>query len=538
MVGSISLACSSQQRDFGSNSVASSGGTGGTAGHAGASASAAGSGPSLAGAHAMGGAPPQANCAEDEYDDGTACRKLTICRPGEFEQTPPLATKDRSCTGCAAGTFSATENATVCQAWRTCGAGESQAMAGTAKTDVVCADEAGCSTAKDRACTSECPCASGEGVCTANAQCAGGATCVEGSGIKVGRAADTCLATHCTNDKQDSGETSVDCGGECGCRATFETIQIKGVPSGLNFIEVVAMSRDGKRLAGALGNDETSFPAAIAFDGTVTQLESYGKGAQIQAMNGDGNLMVGLLLCGNPPSCSMFGGVEVQWAGSAAPTVLDINGSVRGASISGSILAGDFYDDDIQGQSGFLFNGTQRIFIPEFGSVIGVTPDGKYVAGVLQSGVQGGLWFAQTKAITKIGAANWTSVSLDAVNGTDPAVVGVGYGAGNSISGFRWKGGILSELGLLAGGEYTHPGAVSADGNTIVGMTGTNSFQQAFIWTEKDKLRTIVDELRARGLEPSIDFRLTDAQFVSDDGKVIVGTNYEKPANFWRVVLE
>jgi len=91
---------------------------------------------------------------------------------------------------------------------------------------------------------------------------------------------------------------------------------------------------------------------------------------------------------------------------------------------------------------------------------------------------------------------------------------------------------------LLAGGEYTHPSAISADGNTVVGITGTNSFQQAFIWTEKDKLRPIVDELRARGLEPSVDFQLTNAQFVSDDGKVIVGTNYEKPANFWRVILE
>jgi uncharacterized membrane protein len=157
----------------------------------------------------------------------------------------------------------------------------------------------------------------------------------------------------------------------------------------------------------------------------------------------------------------------------------------------------------------------------------------------LQNGVQGGLWLAQTQAITTIGASNWTSISVIGINGTDPAVIGYGHiSATNSYVGFRWKGGVLTELGALAVGADSHPYAVSIDGSTVVGMTGTNDFQQAFIWTDEEKLRTVVDELRARGLEPPIDFQLTTAEFLSDDGKTIVGTVFGDLPKFWRVVLE
>ena len=54
-------------------------------------------------------------------------------------------------------------------------------MAGTATSDVVCVDKPVCETAKDRTCTTQCPCASAEGVCTASNQCLNGATCVAGS---------------------------------------------------------------------------------------------------------------------------------------------------------------------------------------------------------------------------------------------------------------------------------------------------------------------------------------------------------------------
>jgi hypothetical protein len=61
-----------------------------------------------------------------------------------------------------------------------------------------------------------------------------------------------------------------------------------------------------------------------------------------------------------------------------------------------------------------------------------------------------------------------------------------------------------------------------------------NNQAQTFI----PELRTIVDELKVRGLEPAIDLQLTTADFVSDDGKAIVGIQYTQPPTFWRAVLD
>jgi uncharacterized membrane protein len=202
-------------------------------------------------------------------------------------------------------------------------------------------------------------------------------------------------------------------------------------------------------------------------------------------------------------------------------------------------VAGEFFDSSVGHEIGFLLSIQGLTSIPEFTSVAGLTPDGKYVVGALENGTQVGLWLAQTKEITKIGAANWTSISARGVNGTDPAVIGHGYiQASDSYIGFRWKGGVMTQFGLLAGGVYSLPYAISSDGSTVVGVTGTNGFQQAFIWTDKDKLRTIIDEVKSRGLEPALDLELTNASFISDDGKTIVGMHFTQAPSFWRVVLE
>jgi uncharacterized membrane protein len=482
-------------------------------------------------------------CTAQQYESTAAtatsdrkCSALSSCQPGSAQTGAPTTTTDRQCAACTNGTFSTTVNAASCKAWTTCTSSQNQTMAGTATSDVVCVDKPVCPTASDRTCTTQCPCASGEGVCTANNQCASGSTCVAGSGKKVGRTGDTCLANHCNNDTLDSGETSVDCGGECGCRATLEIVSYKNIPSGAAVVSNPnAMSRDGKRLAGYVGRGQASYPAAFAIDGTVTELESYGKGGSVMAASSDGSVLVGTIGCANPPTCTTSGTANVRWVGTAAPTVLSVTGTLRSTSSSGTTYAGDGSETG----TAFLFNGTSRTLITDLTSGVAITPDGKYVAGAHKNGKQGGLWLAQTQAVTLIGLSTWTSTSIKWANGTDPAVIGYGYISSNdSYHGFRWKGGTTTDLGLLSGGVYTMPNSVSSDGSTVVGYTGTNSFQQAFIWTDSGKLRTVVDELKARGLEPAIDLALPNADFVSDDGKTIVGWLSGTPPTFWRAVLQ
>lgn len=485
-------------------------------------------------------------CGSSQYESTPAtatsdrkCADVTSCQPGSRQTAAPTATSDRQCAPCSSGTFSTQVNATGCKAWTVCGANQKQSAAGSSTTDVMCVDKPVCSTAADRTCSTDCPCASGEGVCTNSNQCASGASCVSGSSKKVGRAGDACLANHCNNDAQDSGETSVDCGGECGCRATYDVVALKTLPSSATGAELTTMSRDGKKLAGNISKNRTNYPALFALDGSVTALESYGKSGWIEAASADGNVLLGGMGCSDPPTCSDPTLSATTWTGTAAPKVVYTNGTGRALSSSGTALAGDYYDSGFSQNRGFIKNGNSGTTIPDLSYVAGMTPDAKFVAGTPQAGgVQAALWSAQTQTLTKIGSTSWLSTTITALNGTDPAVAGWGAAGSDTLVGFRWKGGTLTQLGVLSGGLYTTPAAIAADGGTVVGLTGTNSFQQAFIWTDKDKLRTIVDELRARGLELPVDLKLTNALFLSDDGKTIVGTEFTSPPSFWRVVLK
>jgi hypothetical protein len=65
-------------------------------------------------------------------------------------------------------------------------------------------------------CTTDCPCAAGEGDCDAANECIAPLVCGRGKGSRFGYAGDACVAAHCVNKQLDPTETSVDCGGECG----------------------------------------------------------------------------------------------------------------------------------------------------------------------------------------------------------------------------------------------------------------------------------------------------------------------------------
>jgi len=69
-------------------------------------------------------------------------------------------------------------------------------------------------------------CASGEGDCDSNAQCAAGLVCVANNGLKFGfpKTWDVCAPSHCSDRTQNAGETGIDCGGACGaCLACVGT---------------------------------------------------------------------------------------------------------------------------------------------------------------------------------------------------------------------------------------------------------------------------------------------------------------------------
>jgi alpha-tubulin suppressor-like RCC1 family protein len=62
-----------------------------------------------------------------------------------------------------------------------------------------------------------CKCASGQGDCDSNLQCASGLVCARlGNQFNQSATTDVCVPAHCADSVQNAGETGVDCGGSCG----------------------------------------------------------------------------------------------------------------------------------------------------------------------------------------------------------------------------------------------------------------------------------------------------------------------------------
>jgi hypothetical protein len=150
--------------------------------------------------------------------------------------------------------------------------GSSRECDGSGTCQLVCPTNSG----SGRTCTSDCPCSAGQGVCNSNTDCNNGLQCAANGGAKFGfNGSKSCVPTHCNNDVQDAGETAVDCGADCGCAATYETININGQASGA-YVDFNAMSGNGSKFVGWVreNNGNSDFPAVINSSGTVSKLPS------------------------------------------------------------------------------------------------------------------------------------------------------------------------------------------------------------------------------------------------------------------------
>ncbi|MCG6907078.1 MAG: hypothetical protein LJE63_10690 [Desulfobacteraceae bacterium] len=134
----------------------------------------------------------------------------------------------------------------------------------------------------------------------------------------------------------------------------------------------------------------------------------------------------------------------------------------------------------------------------------------------------------------------------------DGAIV-VGYSVSSSgyAEAFRWtqSAGMVG-LGHLPGCSVSVASAVSADGSTVVGNSGSGDKTEAFIWDEKNGMRNLRELLiDACGLDLNA-WTLERATGISSDGKTIVGTgspngyvqgwiaNLEKKEDFpWEIFI-
>lgn len=398
-------------------------------------------------------------------------------------------------------------------------------------------------TGPERTCTADCPCGAGDGICTHDDHCVAGHLCLDAAVEKLGYPGPSCLPAHCDNDVQDSGETSVDCGGGCGCRATFEIVQLTGVPETVTDVVLEAMSGDASAFAAILNDppNRTSYPGRVSADGAVVQLEDYGKGGVAVAINQNGSVLAGNLSCADPPDCASMTFTPYRWRDDEPPTAYPFPGEVRALSTSGEVATGWGYDVALGRDIAYRHATTsnQLLAIPGFDSVTDISGDGRVISGRLTSSGVYSLWNQQDGILSLNPPSAWTSLQIQALNVDGSVAVGYGYVSGaDTYHPFVWQNGVFTDVDLVdADAKSLRPEDVSADGTVFVGQSGPTTNNRAAIWTAAGGSRTVLEELASRGLELPIDIALTDASFVSDNGRILASQFGGGSPSFWRAEL-
>lgn len=377
-------------------------------------------------------------------------------------------------------------------------------------------------------CTASCPCESGEGSCTEDADCIGSLVCVEDAGRKFNFTGSACLPSHCGNDTTDGDETSQDCGGSCGCRARFSQT---GIIQDYQGIVLNGVSKDGSLAVGyALNEGSVQVPITWSFvfrQITPIPLPSELKSARAYAANEDGSVIVGRGDCTSEASCILGGFVHAGGVATFAEPLLEAV-SADGSIAVGSL--GELWDialsssspTDLQGATSISDDAAVvggGVFVPERSAAIWTEADGLTLFAPLPSGESGG--------------------SVYALN--DDGTVAVGQMP--SMQGpqaFRWQaGGAPFGLGDLPGSDLLSTARdVSEDGRIVVGAGLTDAGTRAFIWDEAEGMRSLEEELVMRGFEPSDEVTFETAAGIGRGGTVIVGTGVQSGVDIgWMVEL-
>ncbi|MCC6408907.1 MAG: hypothetical protein IT453_17225 [Planctomycetes bacterium] len=289
---------------------------------------------------------------------------------------------------------------------------------------------------------------------------------------------------------------------------------------------ISAMSPDGTWFTGGslLGGANFRFSTATGFEafasGTSGLPDIAVGGSPVAAtlLDANGDEYAGLW---TPSSQTLLPGLGGQSGNSVS--------SAYAASDDGSTVVGLAW---ISGGKAHAFKWSQATGTVDLGSLSGqssrangVSADGKVVVGWDEDPTG-----PRRPAYWDASGAHLLGVIGEAWDATPDGSVIVGDDNGNC---FRWTvGGAAQDLGKLRGSDpifdVASGQAISADGKTIVGYNGNSFFgtpQRAFIWREGAGMTDLRELLIAYGVNGLGSVALSDASAVSADGNTIAGTS-------------
>ncbi len=515
-----------------------------------------------AGHYCAGGTTPKQPCASGTWDHdanpATTCVAWSICDAGKHVSTEGTATADRTCSDCAPGTFTATENQTSCTAWSDCAAGTYVSVPGSAVADRQCAacPDGHFSTMMNAVgCTPWTTCPPGTfesvpGTTTSDRQCAPcpGEVVVQYPDVDGDGFGDDSLPRSDCNLLPGY----VTQGGDCN----------DGDPS----IHPDAVEVCGNAV------DENCDGIAMTAAGSLVRIGS----GIASAVSADGDTVVGRTLANGsyfwtPSSAGSLGFADATLPFSGTPYGVSANGAViaggQGSSVGACTYSSQF--GITAAARGSVWNGTTPTALPNdvflSSTAVATSPDGTLVVGfgrtvnpqilpfVWSSG--GGMtalaapghccaygattsvvvgecdgagmrWNPQTPSAQPVSLPIAGNGAARAISADGSTIVGIRrLGITSNFVGIRVVGSTVTDLAPLAGNVTAIATAVSADGGTIVGFSrtgGVGSASTATLWSGSLAPVSVERALRAACVDAT-GWAFAMAYGVSADGKTIVG---------------
>ncbi len=198
-----------------------------------------------------------------------------------------------------------------------------------------------------------------------------------------------------------------------------------------------------------------------------------------------------------------------------------------GITADGELLTGTVYGSAWTPYSWTQSGGLDRIDGPYNSSAFDVSDDGSAIVGSVSSEPIVPYRWSESEGVVRIPLpSGFTNAHGGLISGDGNVAVGFGWGqAFKGWHAYRWSQKDGSEdLGTFGGKEYYRASGISNDGSVIVGSgwmqdetTGERKSYEAYRWTREEGMV---------GLGTLPGSAQSWAQVVSEDGNLVLGTNY------------